>query len=243
MVGTDVSVDKDATLGVAFGWMHGNAIGRDSLAGTKVGSDSFQFIGYGMKRMGPATVNGMLGVGYNRFSQSRAINFLNETATADYGGMAYMARIDGSWDFALSKQVILGPIAGFQAVRSDNDKYTETGAGAANLTVGRQIVDSYATTFGMRGTTTYETEWGALSPEIKVAWVHDLNDSPIPTHGVLGGVNFTTSTPRSARDGAQTTLGLTLQQDDSLSFHVEYSADLRADYQSHTGQMKIKLEY
>jgi outer membrane autotransporter protein len=247
-VGADDHIDKNTTLGLAFGWIHGNAYGKDDLSGTNVSANSFQLTGYGTERFGPAYLNGMLGLGYNRFDQNRAINFLGTTASSSFGGLQYMARIDGGWNFALPEEItlipmVLTPLAGFQAVHYDNNAYKEIGAGAADLTVGDLIVNSYATTLGAKATTTLATSWGDFRPEIKLAWIHELNNSPIPTNSTLGGVNFTTTTPRAAPDGLQTTLAFTLQKTDRLSFRAEYDGDLRSDYQSHTGLIKAEWNF
>jgi outer membrane autotransporter protein len=242
--GIDLFVTKTTSLGLAFGWMHGNAFGADSLSGTDVSTDSYQLTGYGSHRMGPAFVNAMLGLGYNGFEQSRNIGFLGATARANYGGLEYMSRIDGGWDFPVVNQTTtLTPIIGFQAVRTDNSSYSESGAGAADLSVGREIVNSYATTAGVKFTTAVMTQWGNLIPEVKVQWVHDLENSPIPTVGLLGGVNFTTMTPRVAPDGAQTTLGLTIQKSDTFALRVEYDGDWRNNYSSNTGLLKASWNY
>ena len=59
----------------------------------------------------------------------------------------------------------------------------------------------------------------------------------------LGGVSFTTQTPRAAQDGAQVTLAATLRQDDAVSVRAEYDGDLRSDYTSHSGLVKVEWSF
>jgi uncharacterized protein with beta-barrel porin domain len=130
------------------------------------------------------------------------------------------------------------PLAGFQVVAADNNGYTEHGS-SADLTVGEQDIDSYQTSLGGQVKTTFMTEWGSLTPEFKAAWVHDLSNTPISTQATLGGVGFTTQTPRIAADGAQITVAATLQATDAISLRAEYDGDLRAAYQSQSGLVKF----
>lgn len=189
----------------------------------------------------------MIGIGINLYDQKRVIGFLNEQAHARYHGMQYMGRIEGGYDFTqniaatafpendsegkdFSQTVSLTPLAGFQAVRTNTNAYTESGAGAADISVGGQGVNSFATSFGGKVATVLPTGWGDVMPEVKAVWVHDLAHGPIATPAQLGGVSFTTETPRAAQDGAQVTLAATLRQGDSVALRAEYDGDLRADY-------------
>ncbi|MDR3425370.1 MAG: autotransporter domain-containing protein [Alphaproteobacteria bacterium] len=237
-VGADVPVARDTVAGVSFGWMRSSATGLDSLSGDQVTVNDFQLTGYGKQRFGAAFVDGMLGVGYNSFDQSRDIAFLGETAKANYGGWQYVMKIDGGYDFAVGDDVTLTPLAGIQDVVTSNDSYTESGAAAADVSVGTQTFNTLASTFGGRVTSTLDTDWGKLSPEFKLGWVHDWTRGAISTDASLGGVGFTTATPRVAADGAQIGLAATLDQSDDFKLRVEYDGDLRSGYSSHTGMLK-----
>jgi uncharacterized protein with beta-barrel porin domain len=219
------------------GWIRNNADGTGSLSGSSTTVDSVQLTAYGTRRFGPAFVDAMAGVGYNMYDQSRFISFMDEKATAKYDGFQFMGKLDGGWDFNLDR-VILTPDAGFQAIYAVNRGYSEEGAGIADVSVGHQSVDSYTTTLGGKIATTMPTQWGKLTPEFKLAWAHDFANGPIITSANMGGVSFTTATPRAAPDGAQITLATTLNRSDDFSIRFEYNGDLRADYGSHAGLVK-----
>jgi hypothetical protein len=82
-----------------------------------------------------------------------------------------------------------------------------------------------------------------LTPELKVVWVHDLTNGNINTPADLGGVSFTTATPRVAQDGAQVTLALTLAQGDDTALRAEYDGDLRSGYSSSSGLIKMEWKF
>jgi uncharacterized protein with beta-barrel porin domain len=240
--GMDDHIGKDTTLGEAIGWMHSNARGSGDLAGDTVSLNSIQFTGYGTRRFGPAFVDAMLGIGINLYSEKRDIGFLAEQAHAGYDGMQYMGRIEGGYDFPAGA-FTLTPLAGFQAVRTATNAYSESGAGAADASVGGQGVNSFATTLGGKVATILPTAWGDIVPEIKAVWVHDLANGAIATPAQLGGVSFTTATPRAAQDGAQVTLAATLKEGNSVAVRAEYDGDIRSDYTSHSGLVKVEWNF
>jgi outer membrane autotransporter protein len=241
--GTDFDVSKSARLGLALAWLHANAWGTGGLSGSNLLTNSFQLTGYGSQRFGPAFVDGMLGLGYNRFDQSRAIGFLGSAANASYGGMQYMGRAEAGWDIPMDSRITFTPVAGLEATRMDNNAYTESGAGAADLSVGRQIIDSYATTLGFRAATAVPTIWGPLSPTVKLGWVHDLTSSAVSTTGTLDGVGFTTATPRLAPDGVRAGLTLDLQRSDALTLSAAYNLEARQGFLSNDGMLKAGWKF
>ncbi len=245
--GADDHITKDMVGGLAFSWAASGARGIDDLNGNTTSVNSFQLTGYGTKHWGPGFVNLMAGLGYNLFSERRNIGFLGETARASYGGMQYMGRVDGGWNFPQDNHVTLTPLIGLQAVRVDTNGYSETGAGAADASVSRQITDIFTTTLGGRVTMSLPSSWGLFTPEVKLLWAHDLTHGDIGTTATLGGVSFATATPRAAQDGAELTLATTLAsipgQSDALSLRAEYDGDLRVGYQSHTGVLKFSWDF
>jgi outer membrane autotransporter protein len=135
------------------------------------------------------------------------------------------------------------PLAGIQAVRTDNDGYTESGAGIANLTAGGLTANTLTTFLGGQATTKMSTSWGALTPLVKIEWEHDLLQGPISTPALLGGVSFTTETPRETPNGALVVVAATLQRSDNFSVHAEYDGDIRSDYASHAGLIKAEWNF
>lgn len=241
-MGADDHLSESTTLGLAMNWMHGRATGFDALAGSLLTTNSLQFTGYGTQQYGPAFINGMAGFGYNMFGQSRAINFLNESANSKYNGTQYMARVDGGWNIPVSTYIIT-PLSGLQGIWTNNNGYTETGAGATNLSVGRQTAHTLTTMLGGRVTTAVSTDWGSVAPEIKLQWEHDLLHGPITTPVLMAGVGFSTETPREAADGAQVTMAATLQKSDHLSLRAEYDGNIRSNYSSHTALLKAQWDF
>jgi uncharacterized protein with beta-barrel porin domain len=131
------------------------------------------------------------------------------------------------------------PLAGMQIVRVENDAYREAGAGVADLSVGHQGFNAVESEVGGKLADGVATAWGRLDGDLQAGWVHSLTNGPIGLSAEMGGVGFVSTTARPAADGVRLTAGFSLERSDSLSIRLEYSDDLRANYQSHAAMLKI----
>lgn len=235
--GADHMFSDQIMGGLAVSWLRTYANGSDGSANSTL--DSYMLTGYGTWRQGPLFVGGQVGLGYNRFDQTREIGFLGRTATADYGGEQYLLRGQTGYDLPVGGGVVLTPLAGLTYLRTVNDSYTESGAGAANLSVDRQGSNGLTHDLGAKVATTLDTGFGAVKYEFRAEWVHDYRSGAVTTSGTLDGAAFAAATPRLSPDGAQIGLAATVDAADNVSVQAEYSGELRPDYQSHTGMVKV----
>ncbi len=223
--------------GAALSWVRAWASGSDNSAGSFSTLDSYQLTLYGTYRLDRAFIDGQLGLGWNEFDQKRAIGFLGSTASAQYSGQQYLAKATVGYDVPVAGMTVT-PLASLRWMRSVTQAYDEEGAGAANLSVDRQGVNSVSQDLGAKVSWDVPTSFGLLKPEARLAWVHDYTSGPIATSAALGGQAITTSVPRTEADGVKIGLAASLSGDDAMSLRAEYEGELRAQYQSHTGLVK-----
>jgi uncharacterized protein with beta-barrel porin domain len=240
--GVDHSFSENLLGGVAFSWVRAYASASGTSA-TNATMDKFMLIGYGSHRLGQLVFDGQTGLGYDQFHQERRIAFLGRTATADFGGLEFLLRGRVGYDIPLADGVTATPLVGMTFLRSDVGGYTETGAGAANLTVRRNGANSLAHDVGFKVGWILDTAWGQLRPEVRAEWVHDYTQTAITTNCSLDGAAFNSSISRNSPDGAQLGLAATLNGSDNLSFRAEYNGEMRSNYQSHTGMIRIILSF
>lgn len=236
--GVDHRIADNLMSGVALSWVRAYASGGETSARNAT-LDSYMLTSYGAYHLGQVFFDGQAGVGYNQFHQKRGITFLGRTATADFGGEHYHLRGRAGYDIPVGGGVTATPLAGLTFLRSVTEGYTETGAGVADLTVKRQGASNLAHDIGGKVSWSLDTGLGRLKPEVRAEWVHDYRQAAITTSGSLDGAAFASSTPRNSPDGAQIGLAATLDGTDTLSFRTEYDAELRSNYQSHTGMLKL----
>lgn len=244
MFGADTHMTDDLALGLAASWLHSRSRGRAGSIANETRLDSYQVTAYGTWRpqAGPAYVEGLAGVGLNRYDQDRGIDFLGVVAGADYGGSQYQAKIGAGYDIPVGK-VTVTPLGSMQFARLANDSYSESGAGAANLLVRSLSFNSVESELGARAQAETDSGLGLLRGDVRAAWVHDFTESPISTSAVIGGVGFVSTTARPSSDGARLSAGVELQPTDQVTVRAEYDAEIRSDYVSHTGLARVRYEF
>ncbi len=236
--GIDHVINDNLMGGLALSWVRGFADGSGSSDASST-LDSYQLSAYGTWRSGRLFIDGQAGVGFNRFHQKREIDFLNRTASADFDGEQYLLRGQAGYDIPLTGGVVLTPLGGLTFVRGVTDGYTESGAGAANLTVDRQVTDSVSHNLGGEISSAANTELGRLTYSLRMEWVHDYRQAAITNSGSIDGAAFSTTTARVKPDGAQIGLAFTLAPSDEVSIRAEYTGEFRENYQSHAGLVKL----
>jgi uncharacterized protein with beta-barrel porin domain len=245
ITGLDTLLDADTTVGSALSWVRGWSSGLAGSTGSFAMIDSYQLTGYGQHRWGPAFTDGQLGFGYNSFSQRREIGYANTAAHASYGGEQYLASVRVGYDLSTGDGITYTPLAKVRYLRAVSDSYTENGAGTGNLFVNRHGVQSITQDIGSKMSWNANSDWGALKPEITLAWVHDYKQAPILTLGSFAAFGSPYSSPvaQPAADGAKLNAAVTLETAGDVSFRVEYEGEVRHDYESHAGMLKATLGF
>lgn len=241
-VGLDNRFTDAAMGGVAVSWVRAWSAGQDNSSGSTTTLDSYQLTLYGTYRIDRAFVDGQLGAGWNEFDQTRAINFLNRQASAEYSGQQYVAKIKAGYDLSVGEALVT-PMAGLSWSRAIFESYDEQGAGAANLSVDGRGSNTVTQDLGGKVSWTIATAHGQYKPEVRAAWVHDYTNGPIATSGLMGGQAFVTTTPRTEPNGVRVGLATTFNGNDEVSLRAEYEGEMRPHYQSHTGLLKAILGF
>ncbi|MEA1675295.1 hypothetical protein [Nitrospirillum sp. BR 11163] len=247
VLGADWFASDEVMAGLAFSWINSASVGQGVMAGSTTRVGSYQLTAYSVWRPDFAdqklSVEGQLGFGYNHFDQRRAIQFLGARANANYGGEQYLGKVTVGYDLPKQGAFTFTPQYSLRFVRLVNHDYQEHDAGPANLKVDTLGTNAVTQELGLKVDTQWNTGVGLLSPDLRVAWVHDFKDAPIPTTGVLAGVAFASTTGRVNTDGLAVNLGATLQQSESFSLRLEYNGEYRHDYQSHGGVLRASWNF
>lgn len=239
--GADRQLTDSTLAGLAFSWVRTDIGGTGDSSGTKASADNYLLSAYGGWRSGPVFVNGQVGFGGSAYDQSRSISWAGTTAKAGYGGLTVVGKLNGGYDFTVGPAVV-SPIGGIMASRTMNRAYSETGAEPLNLSVGRQAFNSVETSLGVKVATSFATSAGTVKPDLSASWLRDLTRSKLRTSGALGGVGFTTEAERPAADGLGLKAGLDLVHNATISFRGEYDSEIRRNYTSHAGLLKLRYK-
>lgn len=241
MTGLDYTGDADVTVGGALSWLRGWYWGAGESTGNFVQSDSYQVTGYGQRRWGAAFVDAQLGLGYTTASQRRVFNLGTEANRADYDSRLYIARLAGGYDIPV-RDMSVTPMIGWRYLRVVSGGYQETGA-TELWKVGKADVHTWTQDLGSKFAWQLDTAWGGLTPELRIAWVHDYNQAPITTYAFQYDQPAAATTTRAAADGARFNAAATLTQVGDVSLRLEYEGEFRPNYQSHSGLLKASLGF
>jgi uncharacterized protein with beta-barrel porin domain len=247
VLGGDWYIDPEVMAGLAFSWLNSAAVGQGVNAGSLTRVGSYQLTAYSVWRPAFAeqrlSVEGQVGVGYNHYDQRRTIDFLGARANANYGGEQYLGKVTVGYAMPDRNGFTLTPQWSLQAARLTNHGYSEHDAGVADLNVAALTTNSLTQELGFKLDTVVDTGIGRLLPDLKLAWVHDYLNGPVTTTSALGGVSFASTTGRVSADGVAIGLGATLAKGDGISLRLEYSGELRSDYQSHSGVLRANWAF
>lgn len=231
--GLDMALSDGLLMGAAGSWVGMSAAPDAATSSTQ---QLYQGLVYGSWRPGALYVGAQAGLGLSHTAQSRAIAFLGEVAQASFGGDNVSLHAEAGYDLPLvagsEEGLVLTPMAGLNWSRSSRVGYSETGAGAANLTLDGQAVSSLTSSVGAKLAWSVATDMGRLTPELRAAWVREQIADPIVTTGTLAGSPFAIATDRPAADGAELGLSLALDRG-ATQLSADYAGQFRADYASH----------
>lgn len=237
-VGMDYHVTREVVLGVLFNY--GNTTADVDGLGSNFDADSYVgglYAGYDSADTG-WFVNGYVFGGATDLNQDRriVIGAIDRTASSDSDGWQISTGVRTGYLFDLNQSGTwkAGPVVGLQYTHLENDGYTESGAGALNLTVNSWDTDSLRSAVGGRIEGRWQlTQDVALEPSLTAQWLHEfLNDS----YGITSAFNdpaagsFSVFTDEADRDFGLVGLNLNFLIGEEWSAFVGYNAQFSGDY-------------
>ncbi|MCX5796703.1 MAG: autotransporter domain-containing protein [Elusimicrobia bacterium] len=246
--GYDTEVRPGLILGVGAGYAHDLVRSADS--GGRSDVDSYQGSGYGGLTGDTGYVNGLLSIAHNRYDSSRQITFggLARTALSSYNGRQYTGYAEGGF-FRERYGLKLTPLASLQYTHLRTDAYSETGAGAADLSVDAQDYDLLESGLGFKLAYPVRARLGELSPDFHARWLYDLVAQSQQATATFagGGPSFTTGgfTPARSSFDLGAKLALTLKQTPrrALTVALNYDLQLKTDFYSHSGSVNLRYSF
>ena len=157
-----------------------------------------------------------------------------------------MARIGAGMPIEMASNSFLTPHVGFQYTRVDSESFTETGAGAMNLTVNTEDLDVALGIVGARFHFNAPTETGTVTPEIRASLLYDFAGDEAQSSSTFtgGGAAFTTTGIDVAELGGSFGAGLSYTTDNGrITFGADYDAEFKADFVGHSGRVEFKLHF
>ncbi len=245
-IGIDYRICPDLVLGALFNYTTGNVNFGD---GSNLDTDTYLGGLYADWAHGPWFINALAAYGQSSYDQTRT-TLIGSQATASPGGDEELATLSGGYDFKINGWVI-SPEIGLQYTHLSKDAYSETGAGAFNLNVGDQDVNSLRTKLGFHAAHSFTWSSIKFTPEMNATWYHECLDNTEGVSNSLPGApalgSFVVDTNPQGRDFAVVGAGLSAAPSDwhgNVSFFVNYDAQVgQSEFLAHTVDGGVRIGF
>ena len=262
--GDSTSLGFDAaTYGISLGAEWADTP-RDTVAGLFIGFteseveidnlnddadiENLQFGLYGSTRLNDRwSLNAAASISTLTFDTARAT--AAGTAQGEFDALGLYGAVEALYAWDRNDHRVISPFVGLEVSTIDRDGYTESGAGALNLTaqgdsdtfltsvVGVQIASDYVLDNGWR-----------LTPAARVGWAFQhLDDSAATTSAFSSALGnpFSTSGPDRSRSSVRlgVSLDLTPGESDRWSVFTRYTGDLTDGAQDHIVQAGLRFAF
>ncbi|MBC7857455.1 MAG: autotransporter domain-containing protein [Burkholderiaceae bacterium] len=217
IMGSDAQLSRNVRVGAAFGMSQTAVDGRDSALPGNARLQSYQGTLYATRDFGNAYVEGQLGYAYNDTRTLRVIEFAQRVANASFGGSQSTVRVGSGYRF-MANGWHLTPNAHLQYARLSNNGYSETDAGALNLSVERNRLAQAQGALGLRAAYPVATANGFFTPELRISLLRNLNPQALQTHAFFsdGSTAFSSTGVQAGRSGVNLGMNVSYVAKDGL---------------------------
>lgn len=250
-----LTIGADTRLGPEDRWTAGGAF---SFAGTNVDGrettnaqtdmNTYQFMAYGGYTAPQWYVDAMVAYGLQSVDTARtiAIGALRRTARGEYQNHQLSTNLAVGVPVGVGENFVITPEASLFYLHNWAQSYTETGAGALNLKVDPDDLDVLEGAIGATVAYRHETAEYTWYPEMRAALLYEfLGERGNTTSTYTGGGSaFKTQGADPAQIGGTVGVGLNVASaDGTYEFGLDYDAELRAGFVSHTGMLKFRYNF
>lgn len=250
--GTTAGISVGGQVAITPNWFVGAALGYDrSSVENNNGSESQinrYSIGGAIKyQAGPLYLAGTLSGGVGGEDVTRPISFggLTGLAQSDHDTTHFAGLVRAAYLFDMGGWYAK-PLVDVNVTHLDSDGFTETGAGAANLTVAGDTETIYSVTPAIELGTEFRTSAAVIRPFVKAgATFFDDNDTSLSARfagALIGTGNFTIVTEIDDVM-ADIEAGITALHDDGSTLSVVYEGRIGATTEQHGLMLKGSVKY
>ncbi len=246
-LGADTAAFSDTVrVGLNGGYAKSHINSKDMSGKTNISSYQGTLYGGYKDVVNPYYLNGALSFAYNQYRGSREIDIGadDRIANADYDGQQYSALVDGGYVFKID-EFRLTPVASLQYTRLHLEGYTETNAGALNLTVDDQDYDMLQSGIGIKLSRSIEMENRVVTPEVHGRWLYDFIGDRQETTSVFsgGGGSFSTVGFDPPKSSFNVGTRLIMEMNNTWSFETNYDFEYKEDFTAHTGWANARCRF
>jgi outer membrane autotransporter protein len=238
------------TLGFAGSYAVTN-VDSDNANKTETEISSWQVAAYANYDLADtAFLDVMLGYVFNDVESKRhnVAGTSGLTAEGDTTGNQYVARFELGNDYHLKafNEVVLTPTAMINYIHVDQDAYTESGAGGANLDVDPGDLDVFELGVALEATWMKElSNGGIFEPAVHVGYRNDVIGDKVSASSkfIGGGTTFRTEGSDPVNSTFNVGFGATVYNTNSWEFTGGYDFEYKSEYAAHSGVVKAAYKF
>jgi autotransporter-associated beta strand protein len=230
--GIDRRVTDDLLVGVTAGFTSGTQwVGGFSGRGI---SDTFQVGLYASYAKNAVYVDGLAAYAYsdNRMQRQITIPGLSRIANGRTGSNLFFGQLEAGYRFDIGglAAAYVTPFARLQAATATQNAFTESGAGALDLSVAAQTTNSLRSVLGAQLGGAMDLGWREkLAMQVKLGWGHEYADTGRPVTASFVGapaLPFTTYGAAPQRDSVVLGLSASTAIADATSVYFRYEGNI-----------------
>ena len=241
-IGVDRRLSDQIVVGAAASYANGRA---DLVYDGRIDVDSVRGQLYAAWFRRGLHIEGMIGGGFNSYDTRREA--LDGVARGSTDGFEWTGLVGGGYDWQHGAWSF-GPQAVAQYMQASINGFTEDGS-LAPLRIESQSAKAMHTQLGahLRYRAHVPETWTFITPEVYLAWRHDLLDKSIALDSRFAsgeGDVFTVHGPEQGSDSVVAGVGVAVQWKPTLSAYLNYSTQLgRSGYGIHAVAVGVRLGF
>lgn len=246
--GADTRLTDSMTFGVAAAYGRTAVDSTDSRDGDTLNLNSYQGAVYGSWEHGPTYVDGMVAAAYNDYESERKVTVgtIERVAHGAYDGAQVSVKGEGGHSFFFDGLQVT-PNASLQYTHLYMDDYTETGAGAVNLSVDERSVNLLEMGIGTDLAMDFTLDDNLLiRPELRATYLYEMlgeGGGETTARFSGGGGSFSTDSSDPSQHGVALGTGVTMVSTFGLTASVNYDAELRDGFLGHYGRLDLRMDF
>jgi outer membrane autotransporter protein len=244
IVGADAAVSANDRVGVAFTYANTDLDGK-GVSSQRANIYLYQLMVYGSHSLNPTTdISWQADVGINKTDSSRTISFgdLERVAKGNYNGHSWHLGTGISRIIALNEKNNVTPSVRLDYTMVRNQAYTETGADALNLSVGKQDARQLI----LSGDASYNHALGrgmTLSANLGAGYDFLTKRNAVTSTFAGGGPSFTTIGAEPKKAFIRGGTGFTSLTANGLEMTARYDVEARSKFTNQTLSFKLRKEF
>ena len=235
----------DARFGAAFAYGSTGISGEGATTANRTDIDSYQGILYGSYNADEWYADASLGYGRHQLDTKRVVSLVGTNLTGSHNANQYSAKL--GFGLPITNGIAtFTPLASLSYVQLDQNAYSESDSNdtGAALSVNSTKTESLRSGLGAKVSVALANTELSPSVEARALWNHEFADTNQNiTARFDGGNSFTTNGVSQPRDSAILGIGLNLQGKTGQTLSVNYDAEVRNDYVSHTAALKARFDF